>query len=270
MIRSTETIQNPIETTHPGGMRDIVYDQWLVLRCQGGDAKAFSELFQRWHPRLQRHARRLLDSEDDANDATQDAWLLITGGLPGLSDPALFRRWAYRIITRRCADKIRKLQRTRRSEVPAAMPEACPDSDYLIEHDEIDRLRAAIRTLPMDRRLVLSLLYTDLENAIEFWIAVGFELQWRCPEQGEHTHAGIELCDVMFMVALEKPGTPFQRQSAYIVVENVEACHARCKAAHPDETSKLEDFPYGIRDFNLIDPWGHFVASGEGLDRQPD
>jgi RNA polymerase sigma factor (sigma-70 family) len=151
-------------------MREVVFDQWLVLRCQGGDAEAFSELFRRWQPRLLRHARRLLDSPDDASDASQDAWLSITGGLPRLKDPALFRRWAYRITTRRCADRIRKAQRTRKSEAPAAKPEASPDPDpmsAMTGDDEIDRLRAAIRSLPTDRRLVLSLLYADALTVAE-------------------------------------------------------------------------------------------------------
>jgi RNA polymerase sigma factor (sigma-70 family) len=170
MNRSIDTIPKPISTVASKApapeidMRDVVYDQWLVLRCQGGDAKAFSEIFTRWHPRLQRHARRLLDTADEANDATQDAWLSITGGLGKLSDPALFRRWAYRIVTRRCADRIRKLQRIRKSEAPAAKPGASAAPDPVtatIEHEEIDQLRAAIRSLPTERRLVLSLLYVD-------------------------------------------------------------------------------------------------------------
>ena len=151
-------------------MREVVYDQWLVLRCQGGDAEAFSELFKRWHPRLTRHARRMLGSADDANDAAQDAWLSITGGLGRLKDPALFRRWVYRIMTRRCADKIRKNQRIRRSEAPAARAEATPAPDpvtALTDGEAIDRLRAAIRALPMDRRLVLALLYVDCLTVAE-------------------------------------------------------------------------------------------------------
>ena len=31
---------------------DEIYDEWLVLRCQGSDAAALAILVQRWHPRL--------------------------------------------------------------------------------------------------------------------------------------------------------------------------------------------------------------------------
>ena len=148
-------------TEPPSGhdYREAVLDQWLVLRSQGGDAEAFSTLVRRWTPRLVRHAGRLLDTAEEANDAAQDAWLSITGGLHKLNDPAAFRRWAYRITTRRCADQIRKNQRTRKTEAAAARPET--DQDPGFDGDDVDQLRAAIRTLPTERRLVLALLYVD-------------------------------------------------------------------------------------------------------------
>ena len=154
---TSKTEANPMPSGHDP--REAVFDQWLVLRSKDGDADAFAMLVQRWTPRLVRHARRLLDTTDEANDAAQDAWLSITSGLHKLNDPATFRRWAYRITTRRCADQVRKNQRLRRSDTGAAKPEAAPESEYA--GDDIDQLRAAIRTLPSERRLPLALLYVD-------------------------------------------------------------------------------------------------------------
>ncbi|MCB9839137.1 MAG: sigma-70 family RNA polymerase sigma factor [Phycisphaeraceae bacterium] len=158
MNRATHPTSEPPPAAHDD-RREAVYDQWLVLRSQGGDAEAFAQLVRRWSPRLLRHARRLLDTDADARDAAQDAWLSITGALNRLNDPATFRRWAYRIVTRRCADHLRRAQRQRRTDTAAAVPEAAPIPDE--HHDEIDRLRAAIRALPAERRVVLSLLYVD-------------------------------------------------------------------------------------------------------------
>jgi len=154
---TSETDPIPIPSGHDP--REAVLDQWLVLRSQDGDAEAFSRLVRRWTPRLVRHARRLLDTTEEANDAAQDAWLSITGGLHKLNDPATFRRWAYRITTRRCADRVRKNQRVRRSDAGAARPELAAEPEF--SGDDIDQLRAAIRTLPTERRLVLALLYVD-------------------------------------------------------------------------------------------------------------
>ena len=49
-------------------MRDPedIHDEWLVLRCQDGDAAALAELVERWQPRLWRHAMRLTDDRDAA------------------------------------------------------------------------------------------------------------------------------------------------------------------------------------------------------------
>ena len=49
--------------------RDRLNDELLVLRCQGGDAKAFEALVGRWQQRLWRHAWRLSGDESAAWDA---------------------------------------------------------------------------------------------------------------------------------------------------------------------------------------------------------
>jgi RNA polymerase sigma-70 factor (ECF subfamily) len=82
-------------------MRDPedIHDEWLVLRCQEGDAAALTELVERWQPRLWRQAMRLTDNSDAAGDVVQQAWVAIIRGLGRLSDAACFRRWAYQIVT---------------------------------------------------------------------------------------------------------------------------------------------------------------------------
>jgi DNA-directed RNA polymerase specialized sigma24 family protein len=92
---------------------DEIYDQWLVLRAQDGDAPALGELVDRWHARLLRHARRLTDSHDGTGDVTQLAWVAIISDLHRLSDPACFRRWAYRIVGNKAADWVRGRRRDR-------------------------------------------------------------------------------------------------------------------------------------------------------------
>ena len=62
---------------------DDVHDEWLVLRCQSGDAEALAELVARWQPRLVRHAARLTGRKDAANDVVQVTWMaIIRGPLP--------------------------------------------------------------------------------------------------------------------------------------------------------------------------------------------
>ncbi|MFQ5747660.1 MAG: RNA polymerase sigma factor [Gemmatimonadota bacterium] len=81
--------------------RDEVLDEWLVLRCQGGDARAVELLARAWHPRLLRRAAILTGRPDAAADVAQEAWLGIVRGLGRLKDPASFRGWAYRCVRSR-------------------------------------------------------------------------------------------------------------------------------------------------------------------------
>ena len=95
---------------------DDILDELLVLRCQDGEAGAVDQLFRRWQPRLRRHAWRMTGEHDLADDAVQDAWMAILRGLSRLSDPATFPTWAYRIVTRKVVDLIRRKQRQRRAQ----------------------------------------------------------------------------------------------------------------------------------------------------------
>ena len=49
-----------------------VYDEWLVLRCQDGDASALPILIDRWQRRLVNYARLATKDADLAKDIIQD------------------------------------------------------------------------------------------------------------------------------------------------------------------------------------------------------
>ncbi len=93
---------------------DRVFDEWLVLAAISGDRRAGLRLAQRWQPRLLRTARRLLQQPDLAEEAAQETWLAICRNWRTLNDPARFPAWAFGILHRKCADRIRKAGRERR------------------------------------------------------------------------------------------------------------------------------------------------------------
>ena len=77
-----------------------------------------------------------------------------------MHDPACFRRWAYRIVTNKCADWIRNRQRQRivsgeLTEEPAERPS---DDEAT---DDIGLLRQALRQLPGRQRVILSMHYLE-------------------------------------------------------------------------------------------------------------
>lgn len=136
-----------------------IRDELLVMKCQAGDAKAFEELVDRWQKRLWRHARVVIGDEDAAWDAVQETWGAIVKGIAKLQDAGAFPTWAYRILTSKCSDIIRRKQRQRRVDenlvAEASRPEIPrPDEAH-------DALRAAISKLPEEQRALLSLHYAE-------------------------------------------------------------------------------------------------------------
>ncbi len=143
--------------------KDIL-DEWLVLRSQEGSSEAFGRLVERWQPRLFRHAMRLVERQDAARDVLQDSWFSIVRGIKRLHDPASFRTWAYRIVSRRAADWVRKQQSSRRLteklEDHARRHHVDAHSSDATSSD-VTRLRAVLQTLPPRHRIVLTMHYVD-------------------------------------------------------------------------------------------------------------
>jgi RNA polymerase sigma factor (sigma-70 family) len=143
---------------------DDIHDEWLIIRCQDGDAAALGELVERWQPRLMRHALRLTGRADAAADVVQTAWIAIIRGLAGLNDPACFRRWAYRIVGFKSADWVRTRQRQRAETGPMASEPT--DSRESLDQsqetrDDIATLRTALKRLSLDQRTILSMFYVE-------------------------------------------------------------------------------------------------------------
>lgn len=155
-----------------------IHDEWLVLRSQAGEAAALNELARRWHPPLWRFARRKIGRDDGAADAMQDAWLAMARGLRRLHDPAAFRRWAYRVVSRSCANWIRREQRRRRlkehirNDAGAAASPHHPARTAETD-DDIAALRDAIDQLPAPMRDSLELHYLDGLSVAEISTVLG-------------------------------------------------------------------------------------------------
>lgn len=86
-------------------------DEALVIAAQGGDRAALEELLNRHYLRIFSLCRRMLDSEEDACDAAQEAAVSIVRNLPKFSHQAAFSTWAYRIAVNACFDEISKRKR---------------------------------------------------------------------------------------------------------------------------------------------------------------
>jgi RNA polymerase sigma-70 factor, ECF subfamily len=138
--------------------QDRLNDELLVLRCQEGDAEAFGQLVERWQERFWRHARRLTGEDAAAWDALQEAWIGISRGLRRLAEPAAFSGWAYRIVTHKCRDWLRRQRRQRRMDdlYRAEVQESCE-----LAGEQYGSLREALSHLSGPDRALVSLRYED-------------------------------------------------------------------------------------------------------------
>ncbi len=124
----------------------------------------------------------------------------------------------------------------------------------------------------------------DLPIGIAFYERLGFEVDWTWPEDGP-THAGLRRGDCAIMLCRCAPN---ERADVYFIVDDVEACHdtvikGACwelapeagalanRADCPPKASleaprSPEATPYGLRDFSVVDPWGHQITFGQPLE----
>ena len=150
--------------------RDQLYEELLVLKSQQGDARAFDELVDRFQPRLWRYAYQLLGEEEPAREVLQEGWLAIIKSLPSLNEAGAFPSWAYRIITHKASDWLRKRKRHRLVFTEMADEAATP---FTPPPPEADTMTAAMHTLSPASRALLSLRYADDLSISEIAVILG-------------------------------------------------------------------------------------------------
>lgn len=142
-------------------------DADLVLQARAGDGSAFAALVDRHRPLVIATTRKALRSYDDAEDATQEAFVLASSRLDDLQDPSKFPTWVYSIAInvvrkwlRRRALRDRGLERF---AADTGRPEA---SEQLGGGLSQEVLSAAVARLDARDREVITLYYLlGLEQA---------------------------------------------------------------------------------------------------------
>jgi RNA polymerase sigma-70 factor (ECF subfamily) len=136
-------------------------DEDLVRRYLEGDVSAFGVLVERHERRVYNLALRMTGREEDARDATQDAFLAALRKLRTFRGEAAFTTWLHRVTVNACYDLLRKRQRQpllhERSEDDGPRRAEPESPDHADATDlSIDVQRALLR-VPQDFRAVLIL-----------------------------------------------------------------------------------------------------------------
>jgi RNA polymerase sigma-70 factor (ECF subfamily) len=157
-------------------------DAELVIRWQSGDSRAFEQLVRRHEARVYRMLFRMLGSREEAEDATQDAFLSLHRHGHRFRREARFSTFLYRVAANAALNRRRSLGRARsrekllviRQSTGADLPAAPRDPEGAASGAEIQaRVQEALLTLPPDLRMAVVLYdiegqsYRDIAEALD-------------------------------------------------------------------------------------------------------
>ncbi len=145
-----------LDRPHNLDVSDQVDDALLVEAAQDGDLEAFEAVVRRHQAAVYRVALRLLGSEADAQDVTQDAFVRAWRSLGGFRRDSAVSTWLYRIVTRRCLDLIAARRPTGPLDEQLQTFAAEP-GESIERQEQLRAVTCAISTLPAEQRAVLVL-----------------------------------------------------------------------------------------------------------------
>jgi RNA polymerase sigma-70 factor, ECF subfamily len=139
-------------------------DTQLVKASQQGDQDAFALLVQRHQRRIFNLSLGMLQDEEDASEATQEAFLAAWQGLPSFRGEACFATWLYRITYHCCLRQLERRKRERALQAAMAAEQVLEGmnkekqaEDFLEQRDRRAIVREQIEKLPAKYRVVLIL-----------------------------------------------------------------------------------------------------------------
>ncbi len=145
-----------------------------VERARNGDARAYEELIGEYRLAALRRARSLTGSEDDAEDAVQEATIKAWRAMPTFRPGAAFKPWLMAIVANEAHSRGREAKRrgnlARRAEAEAtALPpptEVDSPEARLLAEEQAREVQAAAESLPQRDRDVIRMRYQeDLSEA---------------------------------------------------------------------------------------------------------
>ena len=88
-------------------MTDTASLNEFVLRCREGEPSALDEFARRYGPEVERLARSILNSPEDAQDVAQEALISAVEALGKFRGDSDLRTWVFAITINACRKRIR-------------------------------------------------------------------------------------------------------------------------------------------------------------------
>ncbi|MDT0347048.1 RNA polymerase sigma factor [Streptomyces litchfieldiae] len=124
----------------------------LVAAAQRGDEASIAALVSGAHPHLRRFAFSLCASSQDAEDAAQEAVIVLFRKIGTLRAAGALASWMFQVVRHEC---LRRARAMRHREGPVAEVVVPSAEEEVLGRLEIERVAAAIASLPIDQRRVL-------------------------------------------------------------------------------------------------------------------
>ncbi|MCX5271121.1 RNA polymerase sigma factor [Streptomyces virginiae] len=126
----------------------------LIVAAQRGDLDAVTALVSGSHPNVRKFAYSLCASPEDAEDAAQEALIILYRRIGMLRASGALASWMFRIVRNECLRRARLLPRER-TVLPDTSEAVMSAEDEVLERLEAARVARAIAALPADQRRVL-------------------------------------------------------------------------------------------------------------------
>ncbi|MEN8655271.1 RNA polymerase sigma factor [Streptomyces sp. 21So2-11] len=127
-------------------------DERLIKAAQDGDVTSLTTVVMESQPHVRRFAISLCASPQDAEDAAQEALIILYRKIGTLRATGALASWMFRIVRNECLRQVRLL--VSRSDGASVEPEASAE-DAVLHKLEAERIAAAVSALPRDQRQVL-------------------------------------------------------------------------------------------------------------------
>ncbi|MFI7005447.1 RNA polymerase sigma factor [Streptomyces sp. NPDC050145] len=131
-------------------------DDRLIKAAQDGDVTSLTAVVLESQPHVRKFALSLCASPQDAEDAAQEALIILYRKLGTLRATGALASWMFRIVRNECLRQVRLLVSP--SDQTAAEPETSAEQsaeEAVLRQMEAERIAAAVSALPRDQRQVL-------------------------------------------------------------------------------------------------------------------
>ncbi|MFJ3913580.1 RNA polymerase sigma factor [Streptomyces vinaceus] len=131
-------------------------DERLIKAAQDGDVTSLTTVVVESQPHVRKFALSLCASPQDAEDAAQEALIILYRKIGTLRATGALASWMFRIVRNECLRQVGLL--VSRGDGASAVPEPSAEpsaEDAVLRRLEVERVAAAIGALPRDQRQVL-------------------------------------------------------------------------------------------------------------------